>query len=151
MSNNVETNDKGQFLLDPLQIAETGDSFTRYNGGWLKTVTGINKAKTDGYSLIGDFVKEGMQWLSPGLLLDKSIGGGRRSQKATYTLFMIGKDGSIKELASIDDSRDWAVKLWGPVQTGLAALQSEATPKTWDLSDVPTEVLLRELEKRNIK
>ena len=31
----------------------------RYAGGWLKTVTGLDKSVLNGYSLVGEFVKSG--------------------------------------------------------------------------------------------
>ena len=38
-------------------LGEDRDStVTRYNGGWAKTVTGLDKSRTNGYSILGDFL-----------------------------------------------------------------------------------------------
>ena len=64
-----------QFLFDP------SDYFERYNGGWTKTVTGLDKQITNGYSILGEFKPQKKDWYCEGgLYLDKGIGGSRKNQ-----------------------------------------------------------------------
>ena len=116
-----ERNDMGQMLLDPVVLAKqaAGEDFTRYNGGWVKSVTKLDKRQTNGYSLVGDFLKEGLQWLSPGVYLDCSIGGSRKHPAKTYTVFLLKPDGSVEKLGSVEQCRDWAVRLWDIIEDGL--------------------------------
>lgn len=104
-------------------IEETKDikTISRYNGGWLKTVTGLDKTKTTGYSIIGEFVKAGnyKHNYTPGLYLDCSKYGSSDKQVWNYHLFIVSDDGFqlIKTLA--DAGRDWATELWDTIEENL--------------------------------
>ena len=104
-------------------IEETKDikTISRYNGGWLKTVTGLDKTKTTGYSIIGEFVKAGnyKHNYTPGLYLDCSKYGSSDKQVWNYHLFIVSDDGFqlIKTLP--DAGRDWATKLWDTIEENL--------------------------------
>jgi hypothetical protein len=121
----MERNENGAYLLDPVAVAkEVVDGYTRYNGGWIKTIEQIDKSKTNGYSLVGEFCKSGLQWMSPGVYLDCSIGGSRKNQRYVYTVFALREDGAT--VAYNDDAitvwgrgGDWAVRLWPVIERAL--------------------------------
>jgi hypothetical protein len=70
-----EQNAAGAYLLDLRRVAEEYvDGFSRYNGGWIRKIDRIDKSKTNGYSLIGEFCRDGLQWMGPGVYLDCSRG-----------------------------------------------------------------------------
>jgi hypothetical protein len=97
-------------------------SAARYNGGWCKTVTSLDKTKNNGYSIIGDFVKaELLQVQKPGLYLDCDIDGSRNHQKKNYTLFRY--DGVNVEIITIleNGGADWAIQLWPAIENALDA------------------------------
>ena len=96
--------------------------FTRYNGGWIKTITGINKKYKNGYSLLGEFlpISSGNIDLEEDVVyLDCSIGGSRKNHEKNYTLFKL-KDEEIIILQNIEDGgKDWATSLWDTLETEL--------------------------------
>jgi hypothetical protein len=124
-----EKNDKGQLLLNiedvfceniNANLKPKEEGFTRYNGGWIKTVTGLDKSVTNGYSLRGNFAQARITWNSPGLYLDCSIGGSRKNQDNYYHLFILKTDGSISRVGpEIKNGKDWAVQLWSYVEIVL--------------------------------
>ncbi|NJK39722.1 MAG: hypothetical protein HC825_11845 [Oscillatoriales cyanobacterium RM1_1_9] len=85
-------------------------------GNWCKWVEGIDKALTDGYSILGNFVNQIDQpsYQKPGLYLycEKSKQKRGISQRL-YTLFVLKPDGSVQVLDEFKSaSKDWAVQLW---------------------------------------
>ena len=121
----MERNENGAYLLNPAAVAEgIVNGYTRYNGGWIKSVERLDKSKTNGYSLVGEFCKSGLQWMSPGVYLDCSIGGSRKNQRYVYTVFALREDGTT--VAYNDDAiavegrgGDWAVRLWPVIERAL--------------------------------
>lgn len=157
----IEKNDKGQLLLDPVALAKgvAGENFSRRNGGWVKNVVGLDKTKTNGYSLLGDFLNQGLQWLSPGLYLDCSIGGSRKNHQYWYTLFTLDSDGQVSKVAELNRyTRDWAVRLWPSVEEALRkqyeVTASNAAPEAAErekpvlLREASDEELIQELARR---
>jgi len=63
----------GKILVKNLdQIRDDGIEIDRYNGGWLKKVTGLNKERLNGYSIEGEFVRPPF-YITPGdVILDCS-------------------------------------------------------------------------------
>jgi|SRR6185503_20060100 len=124
-------------------------SATRYNGGWMKSVTGLDKTKNNGYSLLGDFVGEGLQPLQPGLYLVCDIGGSRKNQVKTYTLVVLHTDSSVETIVWVQDN-DWAVQLWKLIDEYFAAqtapdtkreaLEAEATELRARLAEIEAEL-----------
>lgn len=94
---------------------------SRYNGGWLKTVTGLDKTVTNGFSIEGQFVKAGdfkMDY-KPGLYVDCSKKGSRKNQKWNYHLFQVNEDG-FHLLQTVEDGRGaWACELWEMIEIEL--------------------------------
>lgn len=107
----LEHSDKGWLLLRGSGI-EKAIGHDRYNGGWRKKVEGLNKALTNGYSIVGDFVQAGTTYYEPGLYLDCDVQGSRKNHRKHYVLFRIGDEGLLKTIATCGDARDWAVQLW---------------------------------------
>ena len=102
-------------------LGEDGDStVTRYNGGWAKTVTGLDKSRTNGYSILGDFldIDAPRYWKEGTIILDCDIHGSRKHHKKTYRLFQY-QDGKLSLLAQEGDTKDWAVKLWAAIEDAL--------------------------------
>ncbi len=124
----IERNAAGDYLFDPRRVAsECVKGFTRYNGGWIRKIDRVDKSRTNGYSLVGEFCKNGLQWMSPGVYIDCSKGGSRKNQRHVYTVFVLNEDGTAK---AFNDSAvtvegpggDWAVRLWPVIETALAEI-----------------------------
>lgn len=152
----VEKNPKGQLLLDPQQLARqaAGSNFSRYNGGWVKHIIGLDKTKTNGFSLLGRFLNAGLQWLDPGLYLDCSVAGSRRHLEKRYTLFRLFETGEIKVLERQGDVKDWAIRLWPAIEHVLkeiyAAGGGSQDDNSW-LAKVSDDDLIRELYRRGFE
>lgn len=129
-------NEAGQLLMDLEDVmAASGQivNYTRYNGGWIRHVTGLNTKTTDGYSILGDFVKDGIQWADPGLYLDCSIGGSRKQQERWFTLFVLTPEGEIQKVGkwwkiSGKSGGTWAPHFWDEIELQLNALKAPAKP-----------------------
>ena len=65
----------------------------RATGGWLKTVTGLDKSVLNGYSLVGEFVKSGdyKSEYSDGLYLDCNKEGKKSNPKQDFRLLRLKK------------------------------------------------------------
>ena len=90
----------------------------RAHGGWLKTVEELDKSVTNGYSLVGDFVKAGdfEEEYSEGLYLDCNKEGTAKKPQQDYRLFRF-RDGKVRLLDMvIDGSQGWACELWDAVE-----------------------------------
>jgi beta-glucanase (GH16 family) len=128
---------------------------TRYNGGWVKSITGINKAKSNGYSLQGDFLSNGNKSSSEvrvtegKLYLDCGIGGSRKSQEKKYTFFTI-RNSEIVIVHEEKDSSSWAINSWEAIEKFLAGSSKEIIPEPTNpkLSDFSTADLIAELQAR---
>ena len=94
---------------------------SRYNGGWTKSIIGIDKQQTGGYSLKGEFIQGGINkkliW-KDGLYVDCDIQGSRKHQEKYYNLFKI-ENNKVILLHNELDSPDWAVNLWEKIEENL--------------------------------
>ena len=121
----------------------------RYNGGWAKTVTGIDTAHLDGYSLKGEFIDNsttGEYLVSEGTLyLDCDIQGSRKNKVSHYRLFTM-KKGELWLMAETtnQDNRTWAVDLWPKIEEFLNL-------KFNPLAEFSTEQLQEEIDRRKKK
>lgn len=91
----------------------------RYNGGWMKTVEGIDKTVTSGYSIKGNFVNDAdiRAYQKAGLYLDCDKGGSRKHQSMNYRLFELKEDGEIKIIKEVQEGgRDWALDFWEDIE-----------------------------------
>ena len=70
----------------------------RATGGWVKTVTGLDKSVLNGFSLVGEFVKAGdyKTEFSDGLYLDCNKEGKKSNPKQDFRLFRL-KNGKLQE------------------------------------------------------
>lgn len=94
--------------------------FERYNGGWTKSVTSLNKEVTNGFSIIGDFMpKDKKEWYYTNCLyLDCGIGGSRKNQSKYYCLFIVLENGEF-EIIATSKGKDWATDLWEAIEAYL--------------------------------
>jgi len=93
----------------------------RYNGGWTKRVTGLDKSKTNGYSLLGEFVKGATKknyYATPAIFVDCDVAGSRKYQKKRYQLFYLDNNGKM-ELLQTDTTADYAVNFWDKIEEKL--------------------------------
>lgn len=96
--------------------------WSRYNGGWMKTVTGLDKSVKNGYSLIGEFVDAGRTKndYEAGLYINCNIDGSRKNQHKIVQLIKLSEDGEITLLKEIKDGgRTWAVEFWELIEENL--------------------------------
>lgn len=100
----AERNEQGQLLLNMAKVAAVLPGHTRYNGGGVKQIERLDKSKTDGWSLIGEYCPERAHWCNPGLYLDISKAGSRKSISQHYQLFRIYPDGTVACVGSSSTS-----------------------------------------------
>lgn len=96
--------------------------WSRYNGGWMKKVTGLDKSKKNGFSLIGDFVDAGTTKndYEAGLYINCNIAGSRKNQEKIIQLLKLNDDGSLELLKEAENlGRTWAVEFWELIETNL--------------------------------
>jgi hypothetical protein len=133
-------------LVGEKNIEAVCSNYSRYNGGWLKTITDLNKEKTNGYSLVGSFINTPAWLPHNSLILDCSIDGSRKNQKKSYHLLEVTKSGELAEIFSIQNSgNDWAIKLWDTIEKFLGTEKG-----TNQLEGYSDEELLAEIKRRNI-
>lgn len=106
-----------------INLEQNLEGFDRYNGGWVKTITKLDKDYNNGYSLNGEFIANKRVKnvnLEPNILyLDCSIGGSRKNQEKNYHLFKLVEN-EIAIIQTIEDGGpDWAVQLWDNVEKEL--------------------------------
>lgn len=98
------------------------ETVSRYNGGWLKHVTGLDKSVNNGFSLLGEFVEAGdfLEDYKPGVYLDCSKDGSRKNQEWSYHLFRVDEQGFtlLKTLENV--GRHFAVEMWEPIEQELS-------------------------------
>jgi hypothetical protein len=138
----MERNEKGQLLIVDLyktldaapDVLGKDDKLhkhpSRYNGGWIKTVTGLDKTKMNGYSIEGEFVN-GPAWVTPGsIFVDCSKDGSRKNIREHHHLFRINDDGTATILSYACESRTWAIEFWPAIEEALKAVPKvEAQPE----------------------
>ena len=106
-----------KFLFDPTNRFQRD---SRFGEGWTKTVTGLDKSTTTGYSIIGEFKPKKKDWYNVGkLYLDLGIWGSNKYQNHTYTLFTMDESGEVVILKEIENSKNWAVDLWETIEKYL--------------------------------
>ncbi len=84
-------------------------------------VKGIDKSCTNGYSIEGDFIKNGdyKEEIPNGLYLDCNKEGKKSKPKSDYRLIRVS-DGSLKLIDVVyDGKKNWAVDLWDSISEEL--------------------------------
>lgn len=112
------------------EIKKVASDIGRYNGGWLKRVTGLDKTQKNGYSLEGDFVEAGnyQSLYKQGVYVDCDKDGSRKNQEWNYTLFKLDTKGITVIKRIMDGGRTWAVDLWDEIEANIQ--QKEEGEKT---------------------
>ena len=90
----------------------------RAQGGWLKTVEELDKSVTNGFSLVGNFIKAGdfEGEYSEGIYLDCNKEGSAKKPQTDYRLFRF-RDGKVRLLdLVIDAQKGWAQDFWDAVE-----------------------------------
>ena len=125
----------------------------RATGGWLKTVTGLDKSVLNGYSLVGEFVKSGdyKSEYSDGLYLDCNKEGKKSNPKQDFRLLRL-KNGKLTLIDQVYDAKkNWAVEFWDSVAEEIdPSLQEKEVDKIMSLILDKTGKnvkLLKELQK----
>ena len=99
----------------------------RAQGGWLKTVEELDKSVTNGYSLVGDFVKAGDfegEYLE-GIYLDCNKEGSAKKPQTDYRLFRF-RDGKVRLLdLVIDAQKNWAQDFWDAVEDEIEIIHPQ--------------------------
>lgn len=134
---------------------------TRYNGGWTKEINGIDKSKSNGYSLLGSFIdggKEAIFRCTIGkIYLDCDIEGSRKNHEKYYRLFHITTDGTLVVLKTIKENKTWAIDLWPevekflgewPKQKSVAIVIAEKKATENALKELSSDSLIIELQNR---
>jgi len=114
-------NDKVLIILRDEFNAVAETEIDRYNGGWTKKIVGLDKTKTNGYSLVGNFVNKTTkkEYYSKGtLFLDCDIQGSRRHPERIYQLFYLNEDGKMEFLGQ-EKGADYAVNFWDRIEKKL--------------------------------
>lgn len=125
-----ELNSRVQEKPKPCTLFSMWDA-DRYNGGWAKLVTGLDKTKTNGYSIIGSFIQgdEPRYWKEGEIVIDCNIGGSRKHQQKSYTVLKYIA-GELVSIGTAGDSKSWAIKLWDALEeAGVPSVDSITTPQ----------------------
>lgn len=141
-----------------INIGDHIPNFSRYNGGWIKTVAKLDKDYSNGYSIVGDFlpVSSGNINLDEGIIyLDCSIEGSRKHQVKNYTLFKI-IDGEVFILQEIEDGgMDWATSLWDTIEKELDIVEAnkvdDIVRKIRKLDDKQYFQMMNQLRTKDIR
>lgn len=94
----------------------------RSEGGWLKTVEKLDKSVSNGYSLVGDFVKSGdfEENYSEGLYVDCNKEQGRKKKaQCDYRLFRLANNQLRLLDMVIDGESSWACEFWDTIEEEL--------------------------------
>lgn len=106
--------------IKPKSVLLCTDSYmVRKHGGWTKSVTGLDKSGTSGYSIEGSFMaSEHKDYYQVGALyLDCDKGGSWKRPVTTYTLFTVEeKEDNPMVVLFETDSANWATHLWEPIE-----------------------------------
>ena len=115
--------------------------------GWTKSVTGLNKKVVTGYSILGQFLRDGVDLYTPGGLY---LHHDPRRNPA-YILFRFDNETAITIIAEAH-GRDWATDLWPKIEATLPhSIVSAAVAivaRANRLAEFSTAELERELARR---
>jgi len=130
-----------KIFMEPVNLIEEA---TRYNGGWTKSVTGLDKSRNNGYSILGSFMRgAGDNYTIGGLYVDCDIRGSRKNQTKNYTLFVVNAADSITVIAE-STGRNWATDLWKAIGSHFADSSTVENP----LAKFTIEELQAEINRR---
>ncbi len=127
----AERDAQGRMLLNMEKVAAVLPSHSRYNGGGVKQIERIDRSKTDGWSLIGEYCPSRANWCPPGLYLDISKSGSRANVNTNYQLFRLYADGTVAcagWASTTQNGKSWATALWPAVDRELAEIHAFGGP-----------------------
>jgi len=119
----VESNKILINLREEMNYCLVDYEITRFNGGWCKLVTGIDKSKIKGKSILGNFVSDSKAtekeyWEIGSIFLDCGYGGSIKNIVRNYHLFVL-QDTGIMKLLKFESSPDYAVNFWELIEKEL--------------------------------
>lgn len=121
MSDQILVNIRESFLNAP---GFWESNLSDKSGNWCKFVEGIDKTRSDGYSIEGPFVSQISQLKSqqPGLYLHCQKKGGKKGQqKRLYLLFVLLPNGEVEVITEFQSySKNWAVQIWPEIEAYFA-------------------------------
>jgi hypothetical protein len=93
-----------------------------YNGGWVKTVTAVDKSQSNGYCFEGDFVSgatDGLTEVGDGLYIVCDVQGSRKHHRKHYAVYEVQGD-EVMQVLDWVQGRDWALQIRDRVAELLA-------------------------------
>jgi len=138
----VEKNGE-KVLFNLSNIAEKIGQSHFYNGGWIKIVTGLDKSKTNGYSLKGNFANS-LQWIDENIpIVICDIGGSRKNQVKRYSLVHLEKEEIIIDIDN-HEGYDYPPLMWKNIEE---ILNNESEFSTFSIS-IPNDISKEDLKKK---
>ncbi|MDI3298259.1 MAG: hypothetical protein QJR08_03715 [Bacillota bacterium] len=130
----------------------------RRKKSWAKHLEAVDRSKTNGYAFVGSWLRRGeradLQVGAHVLLYDEP--GSIKNWTPHVRLLRVAADGSLSNLLDYHgavNERSWALAVRDRIAEVLAETQAEqaGTTDEIDLSAVPTEALIRELQRRGVQ
>jgi hypothetical protein len=90
---------------------------------WAKRVTSVDNRSTNGYSFVGDFVRDGTVDAQPGVYLIHTQNGSRNYPVEHYSVLILNDDGTITDSSIYTNSsqgQGWALRIRDQVAALLA-------------------------------
>lgn len=121
----------------------------RFNN-WAKSIESVDTSKTNGYSLVGEFVPSGTVEveITPRVYLTATAQGTRANHVTTYLVIRMDADGTLSatDIVTNDNTRGWALRIRDQVAALIEELSgAEAASPLASLTD---EALVTELQRR---
>lgn len=103
-------------LYDALVWVSDVEQDDRFSGNWVKTITGLDTSKRDGYMYVGEWVERGTVELRRGeqqVFLVAGTEGSRKYQTTTYQVVVINEAGEFEKtgIRTDDDQPGWALRI----------------------------------------
>ena len=115
-------------------VAAEGDEKDHRFTAWCKYVDAVDKAKTNGYCLVGDFIRDGTVEIAskPRLFLVMTASGSMKYHVATYRIVQMDADGTLEAtgICTTDKIHGWALRLRDAVADLLTELAAPVIPET---------------------
>ena len=106
-------------------------------GNWCKIIEGIDKTRTDGYSIEGSFVSQIdlVTYQQPGLyLFCEKKGRKQGNQVQLYALFALEPNAEVKVFRELKTTtKDWAVQLWPDIEAYMQIQETSAEIRRQEL------------------
>jgi hypothetical protein len=93
-----------------------------YNGGWVKSVTAVDKSQSNGYCFEGDFIsgaEQGLTEVGDGFYIVCDVQGSRKHHRKYYAVYEVQGD-EVTQVLDWVQGRDWALQIRDRVADLLA-------------------------------